>query len=292
MVRCSLCGQLFLSHFKKSSSFIVIAPQTKISQKVKMPKRPANNRNRSLSQRVCCYILTIPRNRESAQVTALHLEQCGLPKPIIYENTPVKNPTHINQIHRNIFEGHLAQLMQFYQNQLRENRHLHYLGFEDDARVIDPQTIVAKIHDLLDHLEQNRRKWTMVNLGCAPLGPAFPTSHGLAIVSAGYSVHSLLVNGKEVPWICGLGKTACERPLLFEGGRLIPFGQNLAVRKPWFTQERLPKEFFFKDVPGLRNVVTYARTMEYLMIIAYLAPLVVLMGLLRLVLGFAFSRYY
>jgi hypothetical protein len=234
--------------------------------------------------------LTIPRNLPSAEETASHLVACGLPKPHIFVNTPVQNPTHINQIHRNIFEGHYAQTEQFYLHELKNNRQLHMLGFEDDVRVIEPRTFTKKLNKLLDYLDQHRRdNWTMVNLGCAPLGPAVPIAHGLAVVSASYSLQGYLLNGRKVPWIMSLTRSVCERPWGFEGGRSIRFGENLAVRKAWLTQERLPKEFFFKDIPVLRDVVTYDRTMDLLMVIACIAPVVLLLAFVRLLVGKRFK---
>jgi hypothetical protein len=227
------------------------------------------------------YVLTIPANLPSARETCAHLVSKGFPEPAIFLNTPVQNPTHINQVHRNIFEGHYQIVEAFHRDHFRHDRGLHLLVFEDDALVMrdDAAQILAS---KVEYLERRRPKWSMLNLGCASLGPAFPVGHGLAIVLAGFSVHAVCYNGGETGRIVRMGRAVCERPFWPEGGRVFSLRSRFALLWPIVTQTRVPKEFIFKHVPVLRHVVTYERALVLLMLVSCLAPLILLAALFRI----------
>lgn len=227
------------------------------------------------------FVLTIPANLQSARETCAHLEAKGFPKPEIFLNTPVKNPKHINEVHRNIFEGHAQIVAKFYREHYMVDRSLHLLVFEDDALVLRDDACQVLV-DKVAWLDRARPKWSMLNLGCASLGPAFPVGHGLALVLAGFSVHAICVNGKETGRIARMGTAVCERPLYPEGGRIFSVWSRFALLWPIVTQTRVPKEFIFKHVPVLRSLVTYERALVLLMLVSVLAPVVLALAVLRL----------
>lgn len=233
-------------------------------------------------ERFRAYVLTIPANLPSARDTCRHLSRMGFPEPEIFLNTPVKNPTHINQIHRNIFEGHHGIVSKFYHDHYRKDRRLHLLAFEDDALVLraDACKLVVEKVAVLD---RKRPRWKMLNLGCASLGPAFPVGDGLAVVLAGFSVHAICINGEASGEIVRMTTAVCERPLYPEGGRIFPVWSRFAVLWPLVTQTRVPKEFIFKHVPVLRDLVTYDRALVLLMLVSCLAPFILIAAILRLV---------
>jgi hypothetical protein len=226
-------------------------------------------------------LLTIPRNLKSAIETCRHLASRGFPEPEIFENTPVVNPTSIDQVHRNIFEGHFAILERFYTKRLPANRRLHLLVFEDDACAVSwaQLRLFDLVRDKVSYLERHYPNWSVLNLGCASMGPVLPVGNGLVMAAAPYSVHAYVVNGRKAGTICKMTRKICKRPLYPEGCSVFPFSERFALFRPLLTQTRLPKEFIFKNIPLVRDVLTYERTMLGLMVISSLAPLVVLMGI-------------
>jgi hypothetical protein len=205
----------------------------------------------------------------------------GFPQPDIFVNTPVKNPKHINEIHRNIFEGHFQIVAKFYRDHYLVDRSLHLLVFEDDALVTQDDACQVLV-DQVAYLDRKRPSWSMLNLGCASLGPAWPVGHGLVQVLAGFSVHAVCFNGRETGRVVRMGTAVCQRPMFPEGGRVFPWRSRFALLWPIVTQTRVPKEFVFKHVPVLRNLVTYERALVLLMVVSCLAPVLLVLALLRL----------
>jgi hypothetical protein len=233
---------------------------------------------------LCSSLLTIPANLASAQETIQHLQSHGFPKPEMFVNTPVACPTHINQVHQNIFEGHWEMVKNFYLGPFRARRDLHLLLLEDDVRVLhrDAARIIVEKVRLLDKLWPN---WSVLFLGCASLGPAVPVGSGFVIASAPYSVHAYVINGRKTGTICQMSKSICRRPLFPEGCSVFPLTERFALFWPLVTQIRVPKEFLFKHVPILRDWITYDRTLVALMWISCFGPallmFVVVMMLVR-----------
>ena len=235
-----------------------------------------------LGGNIAVSMLTIPSNLASAQETCAHLVEHGFPDPHIYLNTPVRNPTHINQVHRNIFEGHFDIVQRFYLGPFRARRDLHLLILEDDVRVLRKDAarqIAAKIA----LLEQKWPQWSVLNLGCASLGPAFPVGSGFVMAMAPYSVHAYVINGRKVSTILQLTKAICRRPLFPEGCGIFPIRERFALFTPLLTQIRVPKEFLFKHIPVVKDWITYDRTLVVLMWISCALPILLVGTLLVLV---------
>ena len=216
-------------------------------------------------------MLTIPANLASAQESIRKLVAQGFPAPELFLNTPVKNPKHVDEVHRNIFEGHFSIVERFYHNIYPSRRHLHLLVLEDDAEALVPDAAM-QIVDAVRRLERKCPNWSVLFLGCVPLGPSIPIGGGFVMTLAPFSAHGYVIRGREARTILQLTRKICRRPMFPEGCNIFPLTQRFALFTPLLTQTRTPKEFFFKDIPILKDYITFSRTMSALMWISCLVP--------------------
>jgi hypothetical protein len=244
-------------------------PQTLLEPK-RMIKLANTGRKHMMGGLIHFSMLTVQQNMDSTNKTIEGLKHHGMPPPELYLNTPVQNPKSINDVHRNILEAHFEIIQRFVDTTLAQDPGAHLMVAEDDAEAVRPQP-VDLILDAVRYLEAERRSWVILYLGVVPMGPSLYIGKGLVNVSAPYSAHAYVINGRQARSIVALGKGVCRRPIFVEGGSMFPFFSKFAFFNPVFSQSRLPKEMH--AVSFLRNHVSFEFAMVSCMWLSLMMPL-------------------
>jgi len=235
-----------------------------------MNKAEHRGRKHMIGGAVHFSLLTIEKNMKSTEETVQGLVHHGLPEPELYVNVPVENPKSIDEVHRNIFEAHFEVIARFVETSLAQDPSLHLMVAEDDALVVRPNP-GQLILEALEYLEAERRDWVILYLGVVPMGPSLYVGKGLVNVSAPYSAHAYLINGRKARSIVAQGKSVCKRPIFVEGGSMFSFFSKFAFFNAVFSQSRLPKEM--NAIALLRDHFSFEFAMASCMWLSLMMPL-------------------
>jgi len=246
----------------------------------KMLTKRAGGRKHMLGGSIHFSMLTVERNMPSTLKTIAGLQHHGLPEPELYINKPVENPKSIQCVHRNIFEAHFNIIKRFVETTLEIDPGVHLMIMEDDAEVIRPHPCNL-ILDAVGYLEAERRNWVILYLGVVAMGPSLYIGKGLANVSAPYSAHGYIINGRHARSIVALGTGICERPIFIEGGSMFAFFSKFAFLNAVLSQSRLPKEM--EAIAFLRNHFSFEFAMSSCMWLSLMLPLLLVLFFVTLI---------